>query len=287
MAPMETSSRFCFVNGVNLHLIEAGPAAGPLVILLHGFPDFWWGWRQQIAPLAEQGFRVVAPDLRGYNLSDKPKGVSSYTLDTLAADVVALADACGSSTFCLAGHDWGGLVAWWVAARYPKRVERLAILNAPHPDVFPRFIRRHPRQMLKSLYVGLFQLPRLPEALLGLNHFAPLRRVLTRSSRAGTFSQNDLKRTIEAWSQPGALTAMLNYYRALARRPWRRPARIQPPTLVLWGKQDVFLELDAATHSLKLCDQGQSLFLEAGHWVQLEEAEAVNAALIRFFKSQA
>lgn len=283
---MEFASRFCRVNGVTLHVIEAGPQDGPLVILLHGFPDFWWGWRHQIEPLAAQGFRVVVPDGRGYNLSSKPRGLRAYALDTLAADVVALAQSYGRRAFDLAGHDWGGIIAWQVAARFPQRVRRLAILNAPHPDVFVRYVRRHPRQMLRSIYAAFFQLPRLPEAVLGCHNCASLRRALTGSSRPGTFTPEDLERYCAAWQQPGALTAMLDYYRALARRPWRRIAKISPPTLVIWGQGDVFLEAGVARASLKKCQHGQSLFLEAaGHWVQLEAVEAVNAALTKFFKA--
>ena len=137
-------------DGVTLHVIEAGPEDGPLVILLHGFPEFWWGWRYQIAPLVEAGFRVVVPDQRGYNLSDKPQGRRAYDLDILAKDVIGLADAVGRTSFSLVGHDWGGLVAWWTASRYPERVAKLAILNAPHPTIAGAYMRRHPSQMLQK-----------------------------------------------------------------------------------------------------------------------------------------
>ncbi len=281
---MKTTSRICRVNGVELHVSEAGPLDGPLAIFLHGFPDFWWGWRYQIEALSAQGFRVVAPDQRGYGVSDKPRGTRAYDLDTLAADVIGLADFYGRKTFRLAGHDWGGIIAWHVAARYPARIERLAVLNAPHPDAFLRFVRRHLRQALRSTYAAFFQLPWLPEMLLDAGRFAALRRALVSSSRPGTFPDDDLERYVEAWKQPGALTAMLNYYRALGRRSWTRPSRISVPTLLIWGLRDVFLEPGVARASLKLCDDAQSLFLEtAGHWVQLEETGAVNTALVRFF----
>lgn len=281
---MISSTRTCPVNGVELSVVEAGPPEGPLIFLLHGFPDFWWGWRHQFEPLAALGFHVVAPDLRGYNLSSKPSGVESYDLDVLAADIVGMADRYGRQAFHLVGHDWGGVIAWWVAARYPKRVERLAILNAPHPDVFPRYLRRHPKQMLRSSYAAFFQFPVLPEALLKAKRFSRLRRALVSSSRPGTFTDEDLKRYVEAWEPSGALTAMLNYYRALARRPWGRLSRISPPTLLIWGQQDAFLEEGIARASLRLCDAGQSLLLpNAGHWVHMEEAERVNEALISFF----
>ncbi|MFL4972307.1 MAG: alpha/beta fold hydrolase [Microvirga sp.] len=138
------------VGALDLHVVEAGPPEGRPAILLHGFPEFWYGWRHQLGALAAAGLRVVAPDQRGYNLSDKPKGLESYTLDCLAGDVVALADALGCDRVSLVGHDWGGLVAWWTAARHGERVERLAILNAPHPQAFGPYLRRHPTQLLRS-----------------------------------------------------------------------------------------------------------------------------------------
>jgi pimeloyl-ACP methyl ester carboxylesterase len=277
------------VNGIHLHCIEAGPEDGPLVLLLHGFPEFWWGWRRQIGALAEAGFRVVVPDQRGYNLSDKPSGRKAYALNPLAGDVIALADAYGRRTFHLVGHDWGGIVAWWAAARHADRIERLVILNAPHPGVAGAYVRSHPAQMLKSAYVGFFKIPRLPERLLARDDYGPLKRSLVRSSRRGTFAPADLDRYREAWSQPGALTAMLNWYRALplvSDPPLI--ARLPMPVQILWGTQDPFLSRGLAEASLAVCDRGRARWFEtATHWVHLEEAEAVNAAMLAFLKSPA
>jgi len=158
-------------SGICLHVANAGPTDGPLVVLLHGFPEFWYGWRHQIAILAEAGLRVVAPDQRGYNLSDKPAGIAAYRLDTLAEDIVGLAAALGGERFAVVGHDWGGVVAWHLAARFPERVTRAAILNAPHPATLRSYARRRPGQLLKSWYVGFFQLPRLPELALRASGF--------------------------------------------------------------------------------------------------------------------
>ena len=272
------------VNGVDLHVVEAGPAAGPLVVLLHGFPDFWWTWRRQIGPLVARGHRVVVPDQRGYNLSGKPSGVAAYALDALVADVVGLADAYGRASFRLVGHDWGGVVAWGAALRHPGRIERLVVMDAPHPAVWGRQALRHPTQALRSTYVAFFQLPWLPEALLRANDFALARRSLTGSSRPGTFTPADLDRYAQAWAQPGALTAMLNYYRALRHTPRDLPTRVRPPALVVWGGRDVALERHLFQASLDQCSRGQGLLLEqASHWVHLEEAKAVNAAILRFF----
>ena len=228
-------------GAVTLHVVEAGPVDGPALILLHGFPDSWSGWRRQIGPLAAAGYRVVVPDGRGYGTSDKPEGIDAYRVPRLAGDVVGLADALGIDRFRLVGHDWGGVVAWATAALHPGRVERLAVLNAPHPDTWARYALTHPTQALRSAYVGLFQLPHLPEALLGAGRCRALRRALLDSSRPGTFSEAELDRRVAAWSEPGALTAMLNWYRALRHRPSRPLPRIEAETLVLWGVEDRFL----------------------------------------------
>lgn len=269
------------VGAVTLHVVEAGPADGPPLLLLHGFPEFWWGWRHQIGTLAAAGYRVVAPDGRGYNLSDKPKGLDGYRLGALGGDVVGLADALGLERFDLVGHDWGGIVAWWVAARHPERVGRLAILNAPHPDTAWRVIRADPKQIGRSWYVGLFQLPALPERLLASRDYRALAGLVARNARRGSVTAEDLARYREAWSWPGALTGMLNWYRALLRRPPGRAGRVRAPTLVIWGQRDTALSSLFADESAALCDDARILRLErATHWVQHEEPDAVNAALI-------
>jgi epoxide hydrolase 4 len=198
-------------NGVMLHAVAAGPSDGPLVILLHGFPEFWYGWRHQIEPLAAVGYRVLVPDLRGYNLSSKPEGLRAYTLDVLADDVLGLATTLGRPKFTIVGHDWGGALAWHLAARNPDRIERAVILNGPYLAAARGYARSHPGQMLKSWYIGLFQVPWLPERLLSASDFAWLRQALTRTSQPGAFQADDLEHYRKAWAQPGALTAMLNW----------------------------------------------------------------------------
>lgn len=270
---------------IRLHVAEAGPEGGPPTILLHGFPEFWYGWRRQIGPLAEAGLRVVVPDQRGYNLSDKPTGVAAYHLDRLAADVIALADACGFPRVRLVGHDWGGLVAWWAASRYPQRIERLAILNAPHPGIFGAYLRRHPGQWLRSYYVGVFQIPGLPEWRLTADRGRVLREALETTSRPDTFSEADLDRYAEAWLRPGAMRAMLDWYRALVRLPRDAPPRVAMPTLILWGMQDHALQPGLAEASLALCDDGRIVWYpRATHWLPHEEAEAVTGALLAFLR---
>ncbi len=265
---------------VNLHVVQAGPVDGPLLILLHGFPECWYGWNAQIVPLAERGFRVWVPDQRGYNQSDKPAGVAAYALDTLAADVIALIDAAGRQKAVVVGHDWGAAVAWWVAATQPDRVERLVVLNVPHPAVMKRFATRNPGQMLRSWYIGFFQLPWLPETLARLGNYAALVRTLKTSSRPGTFSADDLRVYREAWS--GSLPTMINWYRAALRCPPTRDmaVRITVPTLLIWGVQDQFLSRQMAQPSMDLCDTGRVVFFEkATHWVQHEEPDRVVALI--------
>ena len=284
----EDAIRFSRVRlpDVSLHVAEAGPSDGLPTILLHGFPEFWFGWRRQIGPLAGAGLRLIVPDQRGYNLSDKPEGVAAYHLDRLAGDVVALADMHGIDRFRLVGHDWGGLVAWWTASRHPDRVERLAILNAFHPAVFGPYLRRHPGQWLRSAYAAFFQIPRVPEARLTARDARVLRTALARTSRPGAFSPADLDRYAEAWLRPGAMHAMLDWYRALARLPRRPSPSIRCPTLILWGRRDHALQPGLAEASLALCKDGRIQWLpEATHWIQHDAPEAVNDALIDFLRT--
>jgi epoxide hydrolase 4 len=278
-------------NGITLNVIQAGPTESATVVLLHGFPEpASLCWQRQITPLAEAGLRVLAPDQRGYNTSDKPEGVAAYALDVLAADVLGILDAQGLQTAVLVGHDWGGIVAWWTALRHPQRVARLAILNAPHPVAGRRYILTHPRQLLKSWYVFFFQLPGLPEAHLRSGNWRPLRRALQKTNRPGIITENDLDQYRRAWSEPGAIRAMVNWYRALVRHHPGLPPdpRLHPPTLIIWGPDDRFLSRDLAEASLAFCDQGRLDWIEgATHWIQHEEPERVNRMLIDFLGGQA
>ena len=273
-------------NGLSFHVVRAGPEDGPLLILLHGFPEFWWAWRHQITPLAQAGYRVAVPDMRGYNLSEAPQEVSAYRLDTLAADVIALADALGADRFDLVGHDWGAVVSWWVAARFPERLRRVVVMSGPPPDVWGGQALRHPTQALRSTYVGAFQLPWVPEATLGAFDFAGLKAMMHASASSHTFELGALDRYAEAWGHPGSLTGMLNYYRALRKREApEEPARLRPPTLILWAGQDSFLERHVAEAGLALCDDGRLVVVEeATHWLHIEHPERINAELLSFLE---
>ena len=270
-----------------------GPENGTPVILLHGFPEFHYGWKNQTPALVQAGFRVIVPDQRGYNLSDKPKGISAYDVDILAKDIIGLFDHFGIQKAKLVGHDWGAIVSWTVAIKYPERMEKLAILNVPHPDVMTDFVLNNSAQRKKSWYVFFFQIPWFVEWTLSKNNFEYLARMLTHSGRKNTFTETDVVEYKKAWSQKGALTGMVNWYRAAMRRGLRSafrgrksPARrVHVPTMMLWGKRDVALSSEMAQPSIDLCDQGTLTFFDKStHWVQHDASEQVNQKLIEFMK---
>jgi pimeloyl-ACP methyl ester carboxylesterase len=282
------SSEFVTANRVRLHVVTAGDPKGRPVVLLHGFPEFWYAWRHQVPVLAEAGFHVLVPDQRGYNLSERPRGARAYRLEELVGDVLGLLDHYGCERVCLAGHDWGAAVAWSLALNSPARLDKLAALNVPHPAVMAEFVCRSPRQMLKSWYIAFFQIPGLADWLLRLGNFAGASRLLTSSGKPGTFSPDDIAEYKQAWSNSGGLTGMIDWYRAVVRYPLPMPQhpRLRVPALVLWGKGDLALSAEMAERSLELCDDGRLVYYEnASHWVQHDEAEAVNRELIAFFKS--
>jgi pimeloyl-ACP methyl ester carboxylesterase len=277
---------FLPTNNIRLHVVQSGSRYGPLVILLHGFPEFWYGWRRQIQPLVEAGFRVWVPDQRGYNLSDKPKGISSYRFDELARDVIGLVDAAGVDRCYLAGHDWGAAVAWWVAMHYPERLNKLAILNVPHPAVMVRTLSHDIQQLRRSWYMFFFQIPFLPEAILRNNDCELLVRMLKGGSKPGSFTPDDINLYQQAWWRRNALTSMLNWYRAALQVPpdFNRDTRIKTPTLILWGAQDIALGREMAQPSLDLCAEGKLVYFESSsHWVQHDSAESVNQHMVEFF----
>jgi pimeloyl-ACP methyl ester carboxylesterase len=279
-------SRMLDVGSLRLHARVAGPEDGPLVVLLHGFPEFWYCWADYIGPLSAAGYRVVAPDGRGYNLSDRPSTVGAYRIEALADDVLGVLDALGRETGHVVGHDWGGLVAWWVGLHAPDRVDRLAVLNAPHPTVFRETFRRSVSQRFRSWYAGAFQLPTLSASVLSAADYRLLVDGLRRSSLPGTFSEEDLVRYRAAWRQPGALRAMLSYYRAAGRYGLQPDnTRVEPETLVLWGARDRFLQRSMAHESAGHCRDGRAKLLwDATHWLHHEYPAAVTDDLRSFFE---
>ncbi|MBT3323465.1 MAG: alpha/beta hydrolase [Anaerolineae bacterium] len=276
-------------NGIRLNVAQAGSPDAPLVILLHGFPEFSYGWRKQIPALVEAGYRVWAPDQRGYNLSDKPDGLAAYSLDELAKDIIGLIDAADEKEAFLVGHDWGAAVAWWVAAKYPDRISKLVNMNVPHGAVMQKHLRSNFAQLLKSWYIFFFQIPYLPEILARLRNWKMLSEMLKKSAHPNTFSDEDLDHYRQSWSQPKAYRSMLNWYRAFVQKPPTPPAssRIIVPTLLIWGAQDTALGREMAQPSIDRCDDGRLVFIEeATHWVQHDEAEKVNKLLINFLSAK-
>ena len=285
---VELAHRYADLGDVRLHYVEAGE--GPLVLLLHGFPQFWYQWRHQIPALVEAGFRVVAPDMRGYNLSDKPLGVRAYRVELLARDVERLILACGEQTAVVVGHDWGAIAAWIAAMRHPERVEKLAILNVPHPARSLDGLLS-PMQLLRSSYVFFFQIPRLPEEVIRAGDFALLRSVFRSDPvQPEALTAEDIERYIEAIAQPGVLTASLNYYRALLRNPREMRAllqRVEAPVLVIWGEKDRFLSRRLAeppppwVPNLLRVER----LPNASHWVAEDSPREVNTLLFDFLRS--
>jgi pimeloyl-ACP methyl ester carboxylesterase len=269
-------------DGVRLHTVTAGDPDDPPVVLLHGFPDFWYGWREQIPELVDAGYYVLAPDQRGYNRSDAPESVRSYRVDRLSADVADVIRSTGRESAHVVGHDWGAGVAWDLALRRPQLVDRLGILNVPHPSVFVETLRRRPRQLLRSWYMFALQLPRLPEWWLARDDCAALLTALETTSHEGAFSPDDLERYRAAHRHDGAVRGMINWYRAAARYGLSPPREEVPvPTVILWGEADDALLPEMAPASLDRCPDGRlELFPDASHWVHLEATDRVTAEIV-------
>ena len=296
------SNNYANVNGIRLHYAESG-SGDDLVILLHGFPEFWYSWRHQLTALAKT-HHVIAPDLRGYNLSDKPPRVEDYRLEVLVEDVIALIKHFGVNKAAIVGHDWGAAVAWVVAQKYPQHVSKLAVLQVPPAAAWRANMTL--RQLLRSWYMFFFQLPRIPEWAISKKGFAAVDRMFTESViRKGTFTEPDIEVYKKALGQPGAVTSALNYYRANVHRMMSRGSsrnsaenissrspqttekkngRIRVPTLFIFGEQDSAIlpqtvrgvsdYIDAPYREVRIA--------ESGHWVQNEAVDEVNAALVEF-----
>jgi pimeloyl-ACP methyl ester carboxylesterase len=274
-------------DGIQLHTVLAGPEEGPLAVLLHGFPECWYSWRKQIPVLAQAGYRVLAPDLRGYNLSDKPTGVQSYKIDHLTGDILALIRALGRERATIVAHDWGGAVAWRLAIDYPEAVEQLVVMNAPHPVAFAKALASDWSQRFRSWYMFFFQLPWLPENLLTLSPRATARLFFQRTAvRTDAFSSADLETMAAALAQSGAMKAMIHWYRAALRyRPAQRTRPIEAPTLLIWAEDDIALG-KPLTHGLdRWVPELQVRYIpHCGHWAQNEAPEAVNEQMITFLR---
>jgi epoxide hydrolase 4 len=274
-------------NGVRLHYVTQGE--GPLMLMLHGFPEFWYSWRHQIPEFAKD-HKVVALDLRGYNDSDKPKETTAYQMQELVKDVEGAVRVLGYDRCVLVGHDWGGAIAWQVAYAAPRLIERLIVLNLPHPAKFTQGIRT-PQQLLRSWYIFFFQLPFLPELVLQANDYQLVAEAFSRMAiDKSAFAATDLAAYKHAAAKPGALTAMINYYRnllqpGLMQQSW---SKLTVPTLLIWGEQDTALgiELTYGTEAY-VEDLAIRYIPNCSHWVQQEQPALVNQYMREFLTGSA
>lgn len=280
------------VGAIQLNVVDSGPVSGPHaelpLLFLHGFPDFHYGWRKQLPFFEERGYRVIAPDQRGYNLSDKPSSIDAYNLDVLGQDLINLLDELKIDKAVVIGHDWGGGTAWWLAHHHPERVKALIIINMPHPEVFKNYLRHNRAQLRKSWYMLAFQLPVIPEWFVSRAKWVHFAEGVKGGARRGAFTEQDLQKYIKAWSQPGAFTGMVNWYRAAFRKPPKPfpETAVKPPVLIIWGVDDQYIEAEQADISLERCQQGRLVKIKhAGHWVAQEEPDQVND-LIQGFLDQ-
>jgi epoxide hydrolase 4 len=281
------TQRFIEANGLRFELAECLPKTmdrgDRLALCIHGFPELNYSWRFQMPMLAAKGWRVWAPNLRGYGASDKPQGVSAYALDVLAEDIAALIDVSGAKEVMLIAHDWGAIIAWHFAIKRVRPLTRLVIMNVPHPKVGAREIR-HWRQLKKSWYIFFFQLPILPEWLMGRGGARGIKGAFYNMAvDKSRFPKDVLQTYANAALRPGALKSMINYYRALVRRPDGRnigDGRVDVPTLMIWGEEDAALNI-RCTEGTEEWVPNFTLrrFPGVSHWVQQEAPEAVNKAL--------
>ncbi len=286
---------FAEVNGVRLHYVTSGQ--GPLILFVHGFPEFWYAWKRQLEEFGTDR-QAVALDMRGYNLSSKPEQLDQYRVPLLVEDLRALADQLGQRRFTLVGHDWGGVVAWAFAAAHPDRLDKLVIVNAPYGAIFARELRQNPAQQRASRYMLTFRSADAEE-LLSRDNYAYLQQiVLSRLLQDGHLSEDDRQVYLAAWSQPGALTGSLNYYRAAGIGPTTTgqaiandtsPPAVAPaihvPTLVLWGEKDEALltgNLDGLDQFVD--DLTIQRIPDGTHWVIHEQPEVVNGAIRAFLQ---
>lgn len=270
-------------GGPAIHFVEHG--SGEPVLLLHGFPDFWYMWRHQIPLFAKAGYRAIALDMRGYNRSDAPGEIAAYNSTHLANDVIRVLDTLGIEKAILVGHDWGGVVAWHFAMNHPGRISRLVVINAPHPKTYFSLLFKT-SQLPRSWYVFAFQIPRLPEMILARSRMKLLRRIWKHAARnSGAVTDSDIEKYAKSFSREGKLRAAVNYYRA-AGRSLLKPAggrRIDIPTLIVWGEKDRYL-VPALAEATRRWVPRLTIrkFAQYGHWPQLEGPGVVNAVILEF-----
>jgi pimeloyl-ACP methyl ester carboxylesterase len=271
-------------NGIRLHVVQAGPPGGPPVLLLHGFPEFWWTWHAQIAALAQAGFRVIVPDQRGFGRSDKPTRVEDYRSEERRADILGLLGALGHERVSIAGHDFGAFVAWGLAIHHGERLRKLVVMNVGHPKVYASPPPGRPETI--NWFRTFFRLPWLPELVARSGNWFLLERNLVQTSRPGTFAEPAMRYYKQAWAHENAMHSMIDWYRASGRFPYDTagPQRVSVPMRILWGERDVFNDPGYAEPSLAFCDDAELVrFPDAGHWLNHEKADEVSRLLVEFF----
>ncbi|MEZ5027106.1 MAG: alpha/beta hydrolase [Chitinophagales bacterium] len=276
------------VNGIKLHVAKQGNGK-KLVILLHGWPEFWYSWRYQIPVLAEK-FTVFAPDMRGFNLSDKPLGIANYKADIVASDIAELIKKSGFEKAYIVGHDWGGAISWVFATMYPELTEKLVVCNCPHPKIMLKSFKTNPSQIIKSWYIFLHQIPLLPEIIYQFS----LEKIFKKTFRGWmynkeNFTDEDLKAFVKAYKQEGALTGSINYYRAMMQTKPNLQIfnnKIKAPTLLIWGEGDRALGKELTYGTEKYVDAPYEVkYIErCSHWTQNDCPEEVNKFLLDFLK---
>ena len=273
------------INGLSMHVLEAGAPGRPVIIFLHGFPEAAVSWTWHLNFFAQQGYHAIAPDQRGYGRTDKPKGIDAYHISLLVEDVRQLILHFSDVSVALVGHDWGGCVAWHLAAQHPELLKQLVIINMPHPTVMGETLINSADQKKRSSYIAFFQLPLLPEWASSMGNYFLLRRMLRRTSRPETFGQRQITQYLFNWQQKGALQAMINWYRAYQFAP-KPTNKMVVPTRILWGKRDAFLQWQMAEKSLALCEHATLKFWDnATHWLHHEYKEAVAASINEFLEA--
>ncbi|XP_053104932.1 epoxide hydrolase 4 isoform X2 [Hemicordylus capensis] len=286
----------CYVrikdSGLRFHYVAAGERGKPLMLLLHGFPEFWYSWRHQMRDFKSE-FRVVALDLRGYGETDAPAHRENYKLDCLITDIKDILESLGYSKCVLIGHDWGGMIAWLVAICYPETVTKLVVINFPHPSVFTEYILRRPSQMIKSAYYYFFQMPWFPELMFTINDFKTLKNLFTSQStgigkKGCKLTAEDIEAYLFVFSQPGALTGPINHYRNLFSCLPLQHHEVTMPTLLLWGERDPFMEVEMAEIT-RIYVKNQfrlTILSEASHWLQQDQPDIVNKLIWTFLKEE-
>ena len=261
-------------NGIQFHYVTEGD--GPLMLFLHGFPEYWYSWRHQISEFSKN-YKVVALDMRGYGQTDRPQGKENYTIDVLVDDVKEVVSALGYEKCVLVGHDWGAIVAWYVAMNYEACVEKLIVMNVPHPKCYMENLTF--KQVLRSWYIWMFQLPKFPEVYLKANDFKWITDQFRSAVNPAAFLEEDLNKYKENAAMPGALTAMLNYYRNLPAEMMRMDTTpiIQVPTLMLWGEKDGYTGKDSTRGTDRYVKNLDLKFLpNCSHWTQQDCPKEVN-----------